>query len=988
MIFILFFEKSGDNAIGTDVECYPKNNIEGTNYKMRNLNLLLILTLITSSLLYSQEDTFGRLYRQHSTIFTMQETADGGFILGGNNGIIKTYLNGRAEWQDVVSDPKRVGYLTDGIHAAIQDKDGTYLFAYIKSTPESQQLWINRYSSSGMSVSQNLIIDADDIDLFSFQKAMDSGYVVLVRANYASNPSLIKLDDNLVPEWQSAFQSFTSFRSIPNFTPTLDSGFIAIGANGPVTKFNNAGDTVWAKPDLKRYFLITGLKDSSFVMAGFGLLARLSKDGSLISETYTDILYPNDLFINPDESFIYLCGKSDNSFSALAKYDLNFNHIRTDSLNQNVLNNVMVNSQNSILVSGMYTDDRMNTGFLLQLDSAGFYEYMMLEYPQDNEYLQVSNMLNIRWATTLPGNINIYYSLNNGINWETIISGYPADSSHYRWQLPGLPNNHFLIRIESASQPEWYDQTDFPMIIGGKTFDFITVNECAMWFANNGMGSHDPYTDANGFYWPGGRNATKSSIFADGLVWGGYVDDSIRVNGNTHRQGLRPGNILKDGIPADPGDPRFGIWRANRDWQSFPEGPEKDRLHYDWNNWPVDLGAPWEDNDGNGLYDPVVDNPKISGDETFWVVMNDLDTTTTRFTYGSDPIGLEIQLQVYAYNRTDDLADVVFKKYRMYNKGPNQVDSMFFSYWSDPDLGDASDDFVGCDTLLNLAYCYNDGKDYIYGTKPPAVGYLLLQGPVVSAAATDSAYVFDQWQFGYINKDIYAFILFIGSSATYSDPSMGVIRGSYELYNNLSGRIWNGNPIINPHTSEPTRFALAGDPVNGTGWYEDDGWPNGPRSNDRRMVMSSGPFTFAPGDSQEVVYAIIMAQGDDPIDSVRELKRKAAAVKEFYYTGILPVAIEDENPVKPAQFSLSQNYPNPFNPVTTISYTLPMPSDVELSIYNILGQRVAILVSEKKQQAGSHKIQWDAGKMASGIYYYKLEAGKSFSETKKLVVLK
>jgi hypothetical protein len=77
---------------------------------------------------------------------------------------------------------------------------------------------------------------------------------------------------------------------------------------------------------------------------------------------------------------------------------------------------------------------------------------------------------------------------------------------------------------------------------------------------------------------------------------------------------------------------------------------------------------------------------------------------------------------------------------------------------------------------------------------------------------------------------------------------------------------------------------------------------------------------------------------------------------------------------KPREFTLHQNYPNPFNPKTIISWQLPISSQVELSIYTVLGKKVAILVSEK-QKTGYHQIEWDAHGFASGVYYYKIEAG-------------
>ncbi|MFA6457704.1 MAG: right-handed parallel beta-helix repeat-containing protein, partial [Bacteroidota bacterium] len=88
----------------------------------------------------------------------------------------------------------------------------------------------------------------------------------------------------------------------------------------------------------------------------------------------------------------------------------------------------------------------------------------------------------------------------------------------------------------------------------------------------------------------------------------------------------------------------------------------------------------------------------------------------------------------------------------------------------------------------------------------------------------------------------------------------------------------------------------------------------------------------------------------------------------------------------PASFDLSQNYPNPFNPSTTIRYALPSSAEVKLSVYDLLGREIAILVNEK-QSAGWKEVEWNAHHVSSGIYFYKLTAG-NFVETKKMLVVK
>ncbi|GEM_PF-1163958 len=89
--------------------------------------------------------------------------------------------------------------------------------------------------------------------------------------------------------------------------------------------------------------------------------------------------------------------------------------------------------------------------------------------------------------------------------------------------------------------------------------------------------------------------------------------------------------------------------------------------------------------------------------------------------------------------------------------------------------------------------------------------------------------------------------------------------------------------------------------------------------------------------------------------------------------------------LRPNNFALNQNYPNPFNPTTTLSFTLPTASDYMLTIYNVSGQTVAEL--NGSEQAGEVVLEWDAGNLASGIYFYKLQAG-NFTDTKKMVLLK
>jgi len=103
---------------------------------------------------------------------------------------------------------------------------------------------------------------------------------------------------------------------------------------------------------------------------------------------------------------------------------------------------------------------------------------------------------------------------------------------------------------------------------------------------------------------------------------------------------------------------------------------------------------------------------------------------------------------------------------------------------------------------------------------------------------------------------------------------------------------------------------------------------------------------------------------------------------------LTPVGVDDEagNPAIPSSFHLEQNFPNPFNAKTAIDYQLPQSSRVRLEVFDLLGRKVVTLV-DGKQEAGYWSVLWEASKVSSGIYFYKLTSG-DFVEVKRMTVLK
>ncbi|MBK9099652.1 MAG: T9SS type A sorting domain-containing protein [bacterium] len=157
-------------------------------------------------------------------------------------------------------------------------------------------------------------------------------------------------------------------------------------------------------------------------------------------------------------------------------------------------------------------------------------------------------------------------------------------------------------------------------------------------------------------------------------------------------------------------------------------------------------------------------------------------------------------------------------------------------------------------------------------------------------------------------------------------------------------------------------------------------------------------------DETGALYGVIGGAADiGKLISIDKTTAVGTEVGETGYTNVQSLAYRNsgtssigEGNELPVTFSLGQNYPNPFNPTTRIEFTLPVASDVELVVYNLLGQEIVTLLSEQKP-AGYHSVIWNANdskgiKLSSGIYFYKLKAsgveGSEFQDIKKMILLK
>ncbi|MFA7288321.1 MAG: T9SS type A sorting domain-containing protein [Melioribacteraceae bacterium] len=420
----------------------------------------------------------------------------------------------------------------------------------------------------------------------------------------------------------------------------------------------------------------------------------------------------------------------------------------------------------------------------------------------------------------------------------------------------------------------------------------FNINKISTWFKNNG--ESDIRINPNfGLIYP--KGSYKTAIEHTGGFWGGKIDGEIRVGGCTEFPGTLPGRVINN-VPVNPSDPDVRIYRVRRDYRNntlldedeFTDDSsiEEVRQQYekDWIEWPAIQGAPFEDLNANGSYEPELDIPGVPGaDQTIWFVCNDFDSTQSKSMYGTLPLGIEEQVTIWGYNNTEVLGNMFFRKYLIINKNKDYkpFTDMYFAIWASPFIGNGGDDLVGCDTTLNLGFAYNANNiDEIYGNTPPALGFKLLQGPKILSTFSDSAKYKGKYFQGMKNLGISSFNSFIRGADSYGNPSRGSFEyGGYRVYNELRGYIaYTNDKKKDPYTEKPTPFSVPGDPVTSTGWI--DGNPG-----DRSINMGSGPFNLTYGDTQEVVYAEILAGatvGVNRLNAITLLKEYSQFAQTHY----------------------------------------------------------------------------------------------------------
>lgn len=428
---------------------------------------------------------------------------------------------------------------------------------------------------------------------------------------------------------------------------------------------------------------------------------------------------------------------------------------------------------------------------------------------------------------------------------------------------------------------------------------------------------------------PGSGVLEVSSIYA-AAVWLGGFDDAgnLKVAGITYRSqnsnDYWPGPLSDDGQTSASvcreWDKFFRVLGTNIDAhiRAFREAQEagrdytSDMIPRDVLGWPSSGNPYFEgihgfelptssqglagfyDLDGNGVYDPTggdypiieirgCEDPQYPDEMIFWIY-NDAGNLHT--SSNGDKIQMEVQVQAFAYSRTDEINDMTFQRYKLINRAIQPITDTYFAIWVDPDLGCYQDDYIGCDSTRSLMYVYNEdavdgfsGCDCsgvpTYCNNVPILGVDYFRGPLDLDKPILDSLGEETGQFEEIGMS--SFIYFNNPSIGSPNPATTDPSNALEFYRYLSGFWRDGTPITyggngyNP-SGTPVKYVFPSSP-DGTAATDWSMCREQLAYGDRRTVQASGPFTLKPGAVNELIIGVVWLPSQRyPCPSIRPLQ--------------------------------------------------------------------------------------------------------------------
>jgi hypothetical protein len=406
-----------------------------------------------------------------------------------------------------------------------------------------------------------------------------------------------------------------------------------------------------------------------------------------------------------------------------------------------------------------------------------------------------------------------------------------------------------------------------------------------------GQIGHDHTNRASdeGLLWPAdGISLYRGLLHSSTPVLAGRMDDALRVSASYWRDNFLPGPIIDGKAAPDPDNP---LYRAYTITWGETDNP-------DYREWPAALGAPVHA-DGSPLF--------YGRKQMFWV-MNDLDTVSSLQHNGSLPMGVELRCLLYepwpaqpgALSRGIARDNTLILQITYINRSALTVRDAYLGYFMDIDVRDPLYNLAGSDSSLAMVYAYTParhrGNTREFGM-PAALALQMLQTPIQHAPGETARWFHDR-KSDARNIPVSAGVFPLKSSNTpLREPALR--NDTQQWHALLRGHGGDDVQVNNPLTGAPSAFWFSGDHVAKTGWLPEDGLavsegkPFPMRAQDVRVLISAGPFDFAPGDTQQVSYAFIATRGATAEAALHEIRDRAGFMKAEFMQHPLATAYQE-----------------------------------------------------------------------------------------------
>jgi len=597
--------------------------------------------------------------------------------------------------------------------------------------------------------------------------------------------------------------------------------------------------------------------------------------------------------------------------------------------------------------------------------------FVTVSAPDGGENWQVGTTKNITWSSSNVTNVKIEYSTNSGSAWTTVAASVQASLATYAWTIPSTPSTTCLVRVSDAANAGLSDVSNSPFTIStsGLNWESVTsgttgdiwsidyVNEQVVWIlASNG----DVKKSTNG-----GTTWTAAGTIGEDAYSIAALSDQVAIVVTGPASGN--GKILKT---TNGGTNWVQKYTATGAWFNSVDNISATEL--------------WAVSDPTGSVFHIV--ASTDAGET-WALTPNRPSQPATNVYGANGSFYRIGNTLWfgtggATGAT--LANRVYKSTNGYN-GPwtyatttaqfagalafnTPTGNGLVGFWQSTNTlnktTNGGTSFTAVTTSIGIA----NGLDFIQNTTFCWAATTTGLWKTIDNGTTWSAEVIPSG----ITNGLY-------TVKFYNDANVGLAGGAGGVL--LKSKLSSVIPV------ELTSFtANLGNEVVNLQWSTATETNNRGFEVQKKVSDTWNTIGFVNGNGTTASNSNYLF-----VDSYRDNNYSGKVVyrlKQLDFNGEFTFSneIEVDADFTAREFSLSQNYPNPFNPSTVINYSVPVKTGVVLKVFDNLGREVATLVDEVKE-VGKYDIEFNASKLASGVYYYKLQAG-NFVSTKKFVLMK